>query len=104
MVNSRNKGKRGEGMLRDFLNAHGYDTRRGQQYCGANGDADVVGIDGMHIECKFTETLKPYDFVKQARDDAREDEIPVVFAKRSRRPWLVIMDANDFMELWKRCV
>ena len=42
-MNSRTKGKAGELELSKVLKTYGYDTRRGQQYCGANGDADVVG-------------------------------------------------------------
>ena len=51
-INSRNKGARGERELSSKLNEYGYDCRRGQQYCGANGDADVIGLNGIHIECK----------------------------------------------------
>jgi len=42
MKNSRAKGARGERELSNLLKDHGYNTRRGQQYCGANGDADVI--------------------------------------------------------------
>ena len=49
-MNSRNKGKAGELELSKVLKTYGYDTRRGQQYCGANGDADVVGLPHIHIE------------------------------------------------------
>ena len=46
---SRDKGKRGERELAGKLREYGYDCRRGQQYAGANGDADVVGLPGIHI-------------------------------------------------------
>ena len=51
-----------EGMtvteLANLLKDYGFeDARRGQQYCGANGDADVVGLEGVHIECKRVEKL-----------------------------------------------
>ena len=46
-VNSREKGKRGELELARALRALGYDCRRGQQYSGKNGDADVVGLPGI---------------------------------------------------------
>ena len=39
-MNSRQKGARGERELANLLKEHGYNTRRGQQYCGANGDAE----------------------------------------------------------------
>ena len=44
MTNSRAKGARGELELSNLLKQYGYSTRRGQQYCGSNGDADVVGL------------------------------------------------------------
>lgn len=44
MKNSRRKGKEGELELSKKLKEHGFECRRGQQYCGANGDADVIGL------------------------------------------------------------
>ena len=41
-INSKAKGAAGERELARKLKEYGYDCRRGQQYCGANGDADVV--------------------------------------------------------------
>lgn len=98
----RDKGKRGELEIAHILEDHGYDARRGQQYCGTNGDADVVGVSGLHIEVKRTERCIPYKFLEQAKDDARNDEKPVVFHRQSRKPWIVIMDLDDFLDLWKR--
>lgn len=49
MTNSRQKGARGERELARILREYGYDCRRGQQYCGANGDADVVGFPQGYI-------------------------------------------------------
>ena len=46
----REKGKRGERELSNLLKDHGYNCRRGQQYCGTNGDADVVGLPGIHMQ------------------------------------------------------
>lgn len=69
-MNSREKGKRGERELAGELRRHGYDARRGQQYCGANGDADVVGLPGLHIECKRVERLDLYAAMSQAEHDA----------------------------------
>lgn len=48
-VNSRSKGKRGELELARELKHHGYACRRGQQFSGASGDADVIGLPGIHI-------------------------------------------------------
>ena len=57
-MNSRRKGAEGERELARVLQEYGFDSRRGQQYCGANGDADVVGLQGVHIECKRVEKLR----------------------------------------------
>lgn len=58
---SRNKGKAGERELAKLLRSFGFETRRGQQYCGANGDADVIGLPNIHIECKRNEGLRLYE-------------------------------------------
>lgn len=102
MTNSRSKGKRGELELSKILKEAGFDTRRGQQYCGANGDADVVGIPGIHIECKRVEKLNIHDAMDQARSDAREDEVPTVMHRRDRTEWLVTMRLDDWIEMARR--
>lgn len=98
---SRNKGKAGERELAGRLRDYGYDCRRGQQYCGAKGDADVIGVPGLHIECKRTERLNLYDAMDQSRRDARVDEIPVVMHRRNHCGWLVILELEQFMNLYK---
>ena len=100
-INSREKGKTGERELANKLKEYGYDCRRGQQYCGANGDADVVGLDGIHIECKRTERLSLYDALAQAKHDAREGEMPVVIHRKNNAEWVVIQPLSDWIELYK---
>lgn len=73
-MNSRAKGASGERELAHELEKYGFKTRRGQQFCGANGDADVVGVDGLHIECKRVERLNIHDAMRQALNDAREGD------------------------------
>lgn len=98
-MNSRQKGARGERELANLLKEHGYNTRRGQQYCGANGDADVVGIPDIHIEAKRVEHLNLEAAMKQSVHDAREGETPVVMHRKNRCEWLVTMRLPDFMAL-----
>lgn len=100
-MNSKAKGARGERELSNKLKKYGYDCRRGQQYCGANGDADVVGLSGIHIECKRVEKLNLYDAVSQAKSDAREDEKPTVFHRKNNCEWLVTMTLPDWIELYR---
>nr|DAT31379.1 MAG TPA: hypothetical protein [Caudoviricetes sp.] len=98
---SRDKGKRGEREVALILREHGFEARRGQQYCGANGDADVVGVPGLHIEVKRTEKFRMYEALDQAINDAREDELPVVFTRKNNCDWVACLRLDDFMELFK---
>ena len=88
-INSRQKGAKGERELSKVLHGYGYNCRRGQQYCGDNGDADVVGLPGIHVECKRVERLNLYDAVDQAKHDAKPDELPAVFHRKNHCEWLV---------------
>ena len=101
MKNSRSKGKRGELELAAILREYGFDARRGQQYCGTSGDADVVGLPGCHIECKRVERLNIDDAMEQAVRDARPGEVPVVMHRRNGKPWMATMLLKDFLEARK---
>ena len=114
-INSREKGRRGEVELAHYLQGFGYDARRGQQFSGANGDADVVGLPGIHIECKRAEKTAINDWLLQAIRDAGvesvlqdRDILPVVFHRQNKDgkkavkgEWVVIMLAKDFIELYR---
>lgn len=100
-INSRQKGKTGELELSHKLEKYGYKTRRGQQYCGANGDADVVGLEGIHIECKRVESLNIHKAVEQAKHDAKDNELPTVFHRKNRTEWLVTMTFDDWIKLYE---
>lgn len=101
MTNSRAKGAAGERELAKKLREFGVNARRGQQYSGANGDADVVGLEGVHIECKRVERLNIDNAMQQSINDARELELPVVMHRRNGKRWLVTMTLDDFMDLWQ---
>lgn len=100
-MNSKNKGASGERELAHKLNEYGYNCRRGQQYCGANGDADVVGLPNIHIECKRVERLNIYEAVAQAKRDARDGEAPTVFHRKNNEKWLVTMELDEWIKLYK---
>lgn len=100
-MNSRNKGATGERELAKVLRGYGYNCRRGQQYCGANGDADVVGMPGLHIECKRVERLNLDDAMAQAKSDAREEEIPVVMHRKNNGEWRVTIPLEDFVVIYR---
>jgi Holliday junction resolvase len=99
-INSREKGKVAEREIANILQAYGYDAHRGQQYSGLAGDADVVGVDGIHIEVKRREQFSDEPSLQQAERDARKGEIPVVFYRRSREKWKATMRMDMFMLIW----
>jgi len=99
-MNSKQKGSRGERELAKKLKEYGYDCRRSVQYCGANGDADVVGLDGIHIECKRVERLNIQDAMAQAIADCKAD-MPTVMQRKNNSEWLVTMKLSDWIELYK---
>lgn len=102
MVNSKQKGARFERSLASKFREYGFDCHRGQQYCGANGDADVVGLPGIHIEAKHQEQMRLYDWMAQAkRDAAGKGNLPAVFHKKNNAEILVTMRLEDWMHLYR---
>lgn len=102
-MNSRQKGKRVERLWRDQLREAGFlKAFRGQQYCGAAGNADVVcpELPTIHFEVKGVQNLNVLAAVKQAINDCGE-KTPVVAHKKNGEPWLVTMLAADWLELVK---
>jgi Holliday junction resolvase len=100
-INSRDKGCRGERELSSKLKEYGFNTRRGQQFCGVEGNADVIGLPSIHIECKRVEHLNIYNALSQAVSDAKEGETPVVMHRKDRSEWLCTMKLSDWINLYK---
>ena len=102
---SRDKGKRGEREWARLCREQGYDGKRTAQYRGNTGDAgDVEGLPGIHIEVKRTEALRPWDYMTQAVHDAArngEGNLPIVAWRKNNNPWLVIMKAEDWFQLFR---
>ena len=97
----RERGKRGERELAKILREYGYDTKRGHQYCGAAGNADVIGLPGIHIGCKRVERLNILDAISQAVHDALPGLLPTVFHRRDRCEWLVTMRLSDWITIYR---
>ena len=100
-MNSRQKGKRGELEVKNLLNGYGYSCRRGQQYCGSNGDADVIGLPGIHVEVKRVQKLNIYDAVDQAKRDKKPEELPAVFHRKNNCEWLVTMPFEEWIKIYR---
>ena len=95
-MNSREKGRRGEVELAKVLREYGYEARRGQQYKGGADSPDVIGIDGVHIECKRVETLNIEKAMQQSTRDAG-DNVPVVMHRKNGEKWKVTMWLDDWV-------
>lgn len=96
----REKGARGERMLKEYLNNLGLTVKRGYVFLK---QSDLVDLPGIHIECKFVERLGVRKAMDQAIAEAekRKDGMPAVFWKTSRKPWLTIMRTEDWVTLYK---
>ena len=99
-INSKDKGRRGERELAKKLREYGYNCRRGQQYSGIEGE-DIVGLPGIHIECKRVERLNIYNAITQAERDAGNDKFPAVFHRKNNCEWLVTMPLEHWIELYR---
>lgn len=100
---SREKGKRGEREVALLLKSLGYPARRTAQNCGKSGDAaDVVGVDGLHLEVKRCEQIRLDEWIRQAeRDSTDTGNIPVVVFRKSGEPWRVVLPAIDFFQMYR---
>ncbi len=63
------------------------ETEKGDLYC--------PGLN-LTIECKRTEKIKPYEFYEQAKEEARQDTIPVVVFRSNNRETLVLLSWDHF--------
>lgn len=72
------------------------------QYNGKaeDGQADLIGLDGIHVECKAVEKLNVSKAMEQAVNDSKEGEMPTVFHKKNREGWLVTMRLEDWIKIY----
>ena len=101
-INSKQKGAVGERELAQLLRNQGWmDARRGVQYSGLKGDADVVGVQGIHIECKRCQQVSDEKWLQQAEHDARIGEIPVVIYRRNHEQWKLLIRQDLADLIWQ---
>lgn len=102
---SKARGKRAELDLVHQLQKFGFtEARRTSQYCGKAGTSDVVGLPGVHCECKAVQRLNIWEALSQSERDSTADgngDIPAVFFKRNRSGWYVAVPLTDFVSLYK---
>ena len=100
---SQRKGTHAERELVGILQQYGYQVERGGSDTYGT-IPDLIGLPGIHIECKRVERLNVPEAMKQAvRDPERfRDGSPTVFHRRDREPWLVTMLLSDWIVLLKK--
>lgn len=83
---SQRKGRAAELELVRLFQSYGIPAEPGQAV-SYGATPDIVGVDGVHVECKRAE----------AERDAQRfgDGAPAVFFRRSRSPWCVVMKLED---------
>lgn len=99
---SQRKGRAAEIELSELLNKHGFHTRPGKAV-SFGCEADVVGLDGVHIECKRRECQNVADALRQAEIDADffGDGVAVVFTRGNRQTWRAVMSLDTFVKLYR---
>lgn len=101
---SRDKGQRGERAVAKMIHdALGHDTHRGFQARGGSEQPDVVGMPGHHVEVKRTERTNIWSAMRQAEEDCDDLSIPIVFTRKNREPWLVVLHADDYLGIIREC-
>ena len=103
MIKSQRKGRAGELELVEVLNGYGIPARPGDPVSYGT-TPDVIGVPGVHVECKRVERLNVENAMDQAiRDSGKfHDGLPAVFHRKNRRPWLVTMKLDDWVRMYQK--
>lgn len=99
---SRNKGSRAELELAKVLRErYGCsEVRRGYVF---HHESDLVGLYGIHVECKRQDRLNIHQAMEQAIEESekRKDGMPAVFFRRDKGEWMVTQRLSDWIDLYK---
>lgn len=100
---AKDKGRRGEKELAALLSAYGFKAMRdGKQFFLPDGTrlhADLRhDVRGFHIECKRRESFEPKKWLRQAREEGGTDNLPLVFFRPNNSKWMILMDAEEFLQ------
>lgn len=97
------KGRRAEIELATYLQAQGFTDAEPGAALNYGKEPDIKGIEGLHIECKRHERIELNKWYEQSRADAErmKDGKPVVIYRQNRRPWMIALSLQDFIEVLK---
>jgi len=101
LVNSKQKGKRGELEACKVLNeTFGINFRRSQQFKGTKESADLIDDQWPELcpEVKRRKAMNLHKVVEQARREA-EGKVPFVVHRKDGESWLLTVDLRDARSL-----
>jgi hypothetical protein len=98
MLNSRQKGARGERELAHHIQQAGFNCRRDGRL-----ESDLDWELGVHAEVKRTEKPALGAWCQQAEQDSIRFNKPswVVFWRSNRRPWVAVIPLEEYLRLRK---
>ena len=101
MINSRDKGKRGElEAAKAWEEIFGVEMRRSQQFCGRSDEsAAIIGQPGVSFEVKRVARINVQRIVAKAVEDAAAGRVAVVLHRGDHQPWLVSLQLEDLPDL-----
>ena len=101
---SRSKGSAAEREIAAIISERtGHDCKR-TPLSGAISwlPGDVTGLPGWLIEVKRQEKMRIPEWLKQTEVACPPDMRPLLVYRRSREPWRVIIQLDDFLNLIER--
>lgn len=99
MVNSRQKGKRGElELCQSLRELFGWDVQRAVQYNGNAGDSDLIikQVPEIFVECKRVQSLNLSKAMEIAVSQAKA-KLPMIFHRKDREEWMVTLPLKDLL-------
>jgi len=99
MVNSRQKGKRGElELCQSLRELFGWDVQRAVQYNGNAGDSDLIikQVPEIFVECKRVQSLNLSKAMEIAVSQAGK-KLPLIFHRKDREEWMVTLPLKDLL-------
>lgn len=97
------KGRDAELELVRKLHEYGYTSVHAGNPMNFGTEPDIVGLDGIHVECKRHEGERMTEWLTQARADSEkfgDGLLPAVFWRKNRGRWIVAMDLVDWITLY----
>jgi len=95
----RAKGVRGEREVLELLERHGFEVR------GLESSGDHLALGHgvtLHVETKRQEVARPWAWYEQASSEAPSGTIPLVAFRRSRSPWLALVELDVLIDALDR--